>query len=79
MLQEAPAAEDANEAKNGDKTNGEYSSLDSVPAGDPTRPDLLGDIAHVNNGGRQQPQSVSTDGLEKGVVDMNISENLMNA
>ena len=52
------------------------------PAGDPTKPDLLGDIDsavsqhcsdnanNTNNGSSE----VSNDDLEKGIVDMNISE-----
>jgi len=61
-----PTTPKADEDSN--KTNGEatHSSLD--PAGDPTKPDLLGDIEE------KQPAQQQTDDLEKGIVDMNISE-----
>ena len=61
---ETEASEVVETELDSNKTNGEatHSSLD--PAGDPTKPDLLGDIEE------KQPQ----DDLEKGIVDMNISE-----
>merc|ERR1719412_1657156 len=72
----APSGDDSVAQTNGETT---HSSLD--PAGDPTKPDLLGDIdsavsqhcsdnANSNNGSSE----VSNDDLEKGIVDMNISE-----
>ena len=72
--------------------NGDHSSLED-PTGDPTKPDLLGDIsdesesktnglvasqeavivqaAHDQN---EASKDKHDDGLEKGIVDMNISE-----
>merc|ERR1712223_642846 len=76
----APDAESSN-------NNGEHSSLED-PTGDPTKPDLLGDISDesesktndlaVTEQEVSEPQHVSHNdsdsGLEKGIVDMNISE-----
>ena len=64
-----PAVQPSKADEDSNKTNGEatHSSLD--PAGDPTKPDLLGDIEE-----KQQPQTQPNDDLEKGIVDMNISE-----
>ena len=64
-----PTIQPSNADEDSNKTNGEatHSSLD--PAGDPTKPDLLGDIEE-----KQQPQTQPNDDLEKGIVDMNISE-----
>ena len=45
--------------------------------GDPTKPDLLGDIVVVNvnnSNGTPSPTASEVEGLEKGIVDMNISE-----
>ena len=69
------------------RSNGEHSSLED-PTGDPTKPDLLGDISDesesktnglaVTEQEVSEPQHVSHNdsdsGLEKGIVDMNISE-----
>merc|ERR1711962_1575563 len=87
----APDAESSN-------NNGEHSSLED-PTGDPTKPDLLGDIADESenkttptnglaatqepvivpadldqNEASEDKQAQNDDGLEKGIVDMNISE-----
>ena len=87
----APDAESSN-------NNGEHSSLED-PTGDPTKPDLLGDIADESenkttptnglaatqepvvvpanldqNEASEDKQAQHDDGLEKGIVDMNISE-----
>ena len=76
--------------------NGEHSSLED-PTGDPTKPDLLGDISDESqskttptnglvatqepvivqadqNEASEDKQAQHDDGLEKGIVDMNISE-----
>jgi len=74
-------------------SNGEHSSLED-PTGDPTKPDLLGDItdeSESNNDATTNDQELERmsaqdmpetsneqaqmdEGLEKGIVDMNISE-----
>jgi len=81
-----------NDALESSNNNGEHSSLED-PTGDPTKPDLLGDIsdesesktnglvasqeavivqaAHDQN---EASKDKHDDGLEKGIVDMNISE-----
>lgn len=68
---EVPAIETS--APEAPENNGEHSSLD--PAGDPTKPDLLGDIAHVvPNGSAEEENKPQDSDIEKGIVDMNISE-----
>ena len=81
--EEASTIKDASDDNTENRSNGEHSSLED-PTGDPTKPDLLGDISDESesktNGLETQevsePQHVShnDDGLEKGIVDMNISE-----
>ena len=65
-------AEDAQQ--NGENQDSKHSSLD--PTGDPTKPDLLGDIVVTNNGEstNEEVNENDNDDLEKGIVDMNISE-----
>ncbi len=72
--------------KHSEEANEQHSSLD--PCGDPTKPDLLGDISLAETNGAHQPQASTNheaeNDLEKGIVDMNISEQtkeeeLMNA
>ena len=78
-----PSGDNNYESSSKAQTNGEttkdeekHSSLD--PTGDPTKPDLLGDIVVSNNSNGTSPISSevisSNEGLEKGIVDMNISE-----
>lgn len=70
--------------ENNCSSNGEHSSLED-PTGDPTKPDLLGDISTSTKAGQQNlPETETSDeeaqidneheSLEKGIVDMNISE-----
>lgn len=70
--------------ENNSSSNGEHSSLED-PTGDPTKPDLLGDISTSAKAGQQNlPETETSDeeaqidneheSLEKGIVDMNISE-----
>jgi len=73
-----------NNIENNSSNNGEHSSLED-PTGDPTKPDLLGDISTSTKAGQQNlPETETSDeeaqidneheSLEKGIVDMNISE-----
>jgi len=68
--------------ENNSSNNGEHSSLED-PTGDPTKPDLLGDISTSTKAGHQNLPETSDEeaqidneheSLEKGIVDMNISE-----